>query len=452
LWNNKRALLHKKKLILRHKLLPINGPHAQTFYFMKFLHTSDWHLGRTLYGRNRYDEFAAFLEWLAALLEKECVDALLVAGDVFDSSVPSIRAQELYYSFLHKVALSTICRHVVITSGNHDSPSFLNAPKALLRALDVHVVGSASDEPTSEVVELFDNRGRLEAIVCAVPYLRDRDIRSVEAGESVDDKGRKLLEGIERHYREVCQAGEALRLESSSVPMIAMGHLFTAGGTTIDGDGVRELYVGSLAHVSRSIFPAGIDYLALGHLHVPQKAGGEEHLRYSGSPLPMGFGEAHQQKEVVLINFSEGERSIMEVAVPLFQQLERISGSVEAITSRIFRLKAEGSSAWLEIEYTGAELPGNLRGLLEEAVKGSSLEIRRIKNNRQATLVLQQLSEHESLDELGEFDVFDRCLNAGKVPDAQRPTLVQAFQEIVLSLHEADESLFATTPLPSSPL
>ena len=415
---------------------------------MKFLHTSDWHLGRTLYGRNRYSEFSAFLDWLAALIESEHVDTLLVAGDVFDSSVPSSRAQELYYGFLHKVARSTTCRHVVITSGNHDSPSFLNAPKALLRALDVHVVGSASDEPMDEVVALRDSRGCLEAIVCAVPHLRDRDIRSVEAGESVEEKSHKLLEGIERHYREVCQAGDALRQkEGCTVPMVAMGHLFTAGGTTVDGDGVRELYVGSLAHVSRTIFPAAIDYLALGHLHVPQRVGGEEHLRYSGSPLSMGFGETGQQKEVVLIDFSEGERNIIELAVPLFQPLERISGTVEAITSRIFHLKAEGSTAWLEIEYTGAELPGNLRELLEEAVKGSLLEIRRIKNNRLATLVLQQFSEHESLDELGEFDVFERCLNAAKVPEAQRPALVQAYQEIVLSIHEDDEPLDTSTSL-----
>jgi DNA repair protein SbcD/Mre11 len=409
---------------------------------MKFLHTSDWHLGRTLYGRNRYAEFSAFLEWLVELIEQEHVDALLVAGDVFDSSVPSSRAQELYYGFLHKVARSTTCRHVVITSGNHDSPSFLNAPKALLRALDVHVVGSASDEAMDEVVALRDSRGGLEAVVCAVPYLRDRDIRRVEAGESVEEKSRKLLEGIERHYRGVCQAGDALRqVEGHMVPMVAMCHLFTAGGTTVDGDGVRELYVGSLAHVSRSIFPEGIDYLALGHLHVPQRVGGEEHLRYSGSPLPMGFGEARQQKEVLLVDFSEGNRSITERAVPIFQPLERISGTVEAITARIFRLKAEGSSAWLEIEYTGAELPGDLRGLLDDAVKGSLLEIRRIKNNRLATLVMQQLSEHESLDELGEFDVFDRCLNAAKVPDVQRRALVQAYQEIVVSLHDDDEPL-----------
>jgi len=281
-----------------------------------------------------------------------------------------------------------------------------------------------------------------------VPHLRDRDIRSVVAGESMDDKSRKLVEGVELHYRDVCQAGELLRQqEGASVPMIAMGHLFTAGGTTIDGDGVRELYIGSLARMSRSIFPTGIDYLALGHLHVPQRVGGEEQLRYSGSPLPMGFGEAGQQKQVLFVEFADGERRIREIAVPLFQPLERISGDVEAITSRMLQLKAEGSRAWLEIEYTGTELPGDLVGLIEDAVKGSLLEVRRVKNRRTANLVMQQLAAHESLDELGELDVFERCLNAGKVPDGQRHSLVQAYQEIVLSLHDDDEQLSATTPL-----
>ncbi|MEI6638343.1 MAG: exonuclease subunit SbcD [Chlorobium sp.] len=415
---------------------------------MNFLHTSDWHLGHTLYGRSRYSEFSAFLDWLVELIELERVEALLVAGDLFDTTMPGNRAQELYYGFLHRVARSTHCRHVVITSGNHDSPSFLDAPKALLRALDVHVVGSVSDYVSDEVIALRDRQGKLEAVICAVPHLRDRDIRSVVAGESMDDKSRKLVEGVELHYRDVCQAGELLRQqEGASVPMIAMGHLFTAGGTTIDGDGVRELYIGSLARMSRSIFPTGIDYLALGHLHVPQRVGGEEQLRYSGSPLPMGFGEAGQQKQVLFVEFADGERRIREIAVPLFQPLERISGDVEAITSRMLQLKAEGSRAWLEIEYTGTELPGDLVGLIEDAVKGSLLEVRRVKNRRTANLVMQQLAAHESLDELGELDVFERCLNAGKVPDGQRHSLVQAYQEIVLSLHDDDEQLSATTPL-----
>ncbi len=407
---------------------------------MKFLHTSDWHLGRTLYGRSRYNEFTAFLDWLHALIETEKVDALLVAGDVFDTSVPGSGVQELYYGFLYRMARSKVCRHVVIIAGNHDSPSFLDAPKALLRTLDVHVVGSIGDDPMDEVVVLRDRRGKAEAVVCAVPHLRDRDIRTVGPGESMDEKNRKLIEGIERHYREVCMAAEQRRLqEGGFLPMIAMGHLFTAGGTTVDGDGVREIYAGSLAHVSASVFPEGIDYLALGHLHVPQRVAGEEHLRYSGSPIPMGFGEALQRKEVVLVEFSGGERTITTVQVPCFQQLERISGTLDAITARIFELKASGSTAWLEIEYSGDDLPGDLRGIIDEAVKGSSLEIRRLRNNRVATSAMQRLSEEETLEELSELDVFSRCLDAGQVPDARRPELQQAFQEVLEAFRELEK-------------
>lgn len=407
---------------------------------MKFLHTSDWHLGRTLYGRSRYNEFTAFLDWLHALIETEKVDALLVAGDVFDSSVPGSGVQELYYGFLYRMARSKVCRHVVITAGNHDSPSFLDAPKALLRTLDVHVVGSVGDDPMDEVVVLRDRRGKAEAVVCAVPHLRDRDIRSVGPGESMDEKNRKLIDGIERHYREVCMAAEQRRLqEGGFLPMIAMGHLFTAGGTTVDGDGVREIYAGSLAHVSASVFPEGIDYFALGHLHVPQRVAGEEHLRYSGSPIPMGFGEARQRKEVVLVEFSGGERTITTVQVPCFQQLERISGTLDAITARIFELKATGSTAWLEIEYSGDDLQGDLRSIIDEAVKGSRLEIRRLRNSRVATAAMNRLSEDESLEELSEHDVFSRCLDAGKVPDARRPELQQAFQEVLDTMRQDEK-------------
>jgi exonuclease SbcD len=404
---------------------------------MKFLHTSDWHLGRTLYGRNRYDEFSAFLDWLSALIETERADALLVAGDVFDTSSPGSGVQELYYGFLYKVSRSKVCRHVVITAGNHDSPSFLDAPKALLRTLDVHVVGSIGNDPMDEVILLRDSKGKAEAIVCAVPHLRDRDIRTVGAGESMEEKSRKLIEGIEQHYRDVCLAAEQLRLqEGGGLPLIAMGHLFTAGGATIEGDGVREIYIGSLAHVSRSVFPAGIDYLALGHLHLPQIVAGEEHLRYSGSPIPMGFGEARQEKGVVLVEFTGKERTIAKVPVPCFQPLERITGNIETITSRIFELRSAGSTAWLEIEYVGEEQPGDLRGLLEKSVKGSSLEIRRIKNSRITELTLQRLSQEDSLEELSELEVFNRRLDAGKIPDERRPELLQAYKEVLNAMHE----------------
>lgn len=410
---------------------------------MKILHTSDWHIGRTLYGRKRYEEFEAFLTWLTETIQQNEIDALLVAGDVFDTSAPSNRAQELYYRFLCRVAASP-CRHVVVIAGNHDSPSFLNAPKELLKALDVHVIGSSSEALEDEVLVLRNEHGDPELIVCAVPYLRDRDIRVAEAGESVEDKERKLIDGIRTHYAAVATLAEQKREELGvDIPIVAMGHLFTAGGQTVDGDGVRELYVGSLAHVTAGIFPACFDYLALGHLHIPQKVNGSEIIRYCGSPLPMGFGEAKQQKSVCQVVFDQEEghsaaASIQLIDVPVFQRLERVKGDWDGISGRMLELSATDSQGWLEVIYEGDEIMGDLRERLEAAISGTRMEILRIKNNRIIDRVLGQIHEEETLDDLNVNDVFERCLAAHDVPEEQRPELLRAYQEAVSSLYEDD--------------
>ena len=405
---------------------------------MRVLHTSDWHIGRTLYGRKRYEEFEAFLTWLAETIQQNEIDALLVAGDVFDTSAPSNRAQELYYRFLCRVAASS-CRHIVVVAGNHDSPSFLNAPKELLKALDVHVVGSSTESPEDEVLVLRNDQDAPELIVCAVPYLRDRDIRVAEAGESVEDKERKLIEGIRTHYAAVAALAEQKCEELGvDIPIVGTGHLFTAGGQTVDGDGVRELYVGSLAHVTAGIFPACFNYLALGHLHVPQKVNGSDTIRYSGSPLPMGFGEAKQQKSVCQVEFHSTAASVQLIDVPVFQKLERVKGDWDGISNRILELSATDSQGWLEVIYDGTEVIGDLRERLEAAMSGTQMEILRIKNNRIIDRVLGQIHEEETLDDLNVNDVFERCLAVHEVPEDQRPELLRAYQETVSSLYEDD--------------
>jgi exonuclease SbcD len=405
---------------------------------MKVLHTSDWHIGRTLYGRKRYEEFGAFLTWLAETIQQNEIDALLVAGDIFDTSAPSNRAQELYYRFLCRVAASC-CRHVVVVAGNHDSPSFLNAPKELLKALDVHVVGSSTESPEDEVLVLRNDQDTPELIVCAVPYLRDRDIRVAEAGESVEDKERKLIDGIRTHYATVAALAEQKREElGANIPIVGTGHLFTAGGQTVDGDGVRELYVGSLAHVTAGIFPACFNYLALGHLHIPQEVNGSKTIRYSGSPLPMGFGEAKQQKSVCQVEFHSTAASVQLIDVPVFQKLERVKGDWDGISSRILELTATDTQGWLEVIYDGTEVIGDLRERLEAAISGTQMEILRIKNNRIIDRVLGQIHEEETLDDLNVDDVFERCLAVHEVPEDQRPELLRAYQETVSSLYEDD--------------
>ena len=274
---------------------------------LTLLHTSDWHLGRRLYGKPRYDEFKQFLDWQLQTLREQKVDVLLIAGDIFDTTAPSNQAQNLYYDFLSQVC-DTDCRHVIIVAGNHDSASFLEAPKQLLKAFNIHIIGSMTDTPTDEVITLSDKSEQPELIVMAVPYLRDRDVRTVGHGERLEDKERKLTQGIKAHYAQIADIAIAQQAQlhakyKRSIPIVATGHLFTVGGQTMEGDGVRDLYVGSLGSIGAEIFHPQIDYVALGHLHIPQAVGGQPHIRYAGSPIAMGFGESRQQKQVHLLRF-----------------------------------------------------------------------------------------------------------------------------------------------------
>ncbi|KAF0568928.1 Exonuclease SbcD [Psychrobacter nivimaris] len=278
---------------------------------LTILHTSDWHLGRRLYGRLRYEEFESFLHWLQDTISAQKVDILIVAGDIFDTMTPSNKAQALYYEFLGKVSRSC-CQHVVIVAGNHDSPTFLDAPSNVLKFLNVHVIGTACDNLDDEVLVLGDDDNNPHCIIAAVPYLRDRDVRSSSAGESADSKDANVIAGICAHYDNVAdiaktKQADLIKTHQRYIPIIATGHLFASGGKTTEDDGVRELYVGSLGKISADMFNDGFDYVALGHLHVPQRVGGRESIRYSGSPIAMGFGEAKQQKQVLLVQFGAAE-------------------------------------------------------------------------------------------------------------------------------------------------
>ncbi len=394
---------------------------------MKILHTSDWHLGRQLYGQSRYEEFEAFLDWILETIETEVIDVLLIAGDVFDTTSPSNRAQKLYYNFLCRLP-RTSCRHVVIIGGNHDSPSFLNAPKELLRFLNIHILGQA-DEPKKEVIELQNP----DLIVCAVPYLRDRDVRSAKTPQNPAEKQESLIQGIHQHYEDVFAYAQSIQKKR---PVIAMGHLFTAGGQTIEGDGVRDLYVGNLAHVGSRLFADWISYTALGHLHLPQKVGGRDHVRYSGSPLPMGFGEANQQKLVILVEL-DSETRIREIPIPVFQKLLSLKGDREILLEAIKSLSPE-EPVWLEIVHTGPENSLELQEELLELIQPDIQKILRfkVKKPRNSGLLFQK---HESLEDLQHEEVFRRCLKAHEIPEAEYEELLQAFQMTLDSLDSSKE-------------
>ncbi|MFH1154493.1 MAG: exonuclease SbcCD subunit D C-terminal domain-containing protein [Pseudomonadota bacterium] len=413
---------------------------------IRLLHTSDWHLGRSLYGRKRHEEFEAFLGWLVKEISSREIEVLLIAGDVFDSGTPGNRAQELYYQFLCRVCASP-CRHVVVIAGNHDSPTFLNAPRELLKQLNVHVVGAMGNDPGDEVLVLRDKSGSPRLIVCAVPYLREKDIRTAEAGESMEDKNRKLILGIREHYARVCAIAEAKQKDLGEIPVVGMGHLFAANGKTIDSDGVRELYVGSLARVGLEVFPDCINYLALGHLHVPQRVGDVDWMRYSGSPIPMGFGEALHEKTVVQVTFKGRKPDVIPIVVPCFQELRVLKGTLDEIFAGVDELKILSSRAWLDIHYTGSHVVGGLRAMLEDRIDGSRLEIRRISDRRLMENLMHPILDDQTLDDLDIRDVFCRCLDASAIPDDQRAALIMAHDEILTAIRYQDSNHDSRTEL-----
>ena len=408
---------------------------------MKILHTSDWHIGSTLYGRKRYDESKQFLHWLVEIIKNHSIETLLVAGDIFDTSTPSNTAQELYYRFLNEVSRTT-CRHVIVTGGNHDSPSFLDAPKALLKAFNIYVVGSVAEREEAEVFVLKNADNNPEVIVCAVPFLRDRDIRQSSEGESYRDKENRLVEGIISHYQKVYEEASKERNElGKSLPIIGMGHLFIAGSSIYkrsgETNGERDLYVGSLGQVPADRLPP-FDYFALGHLHIPQKVAGSETIRYSGSPMAMNFDEIHQQKSVVIVDIHDQNVDIQTVPVPAFRHFDQIKGDWDSIEASLRRLKEESFAGWVEVIYEGQEAIGNLRERVYKLVENTSIEVLKIQNAMLFNAVMKQYEKEVELQDLNPTDVFDQRLIDYGIPDDQKIVLKGLFSEVCRQISEAD--------------
>ncbi|MBQ6472009.1 MAG: exonuclease subunit SbcD, partial [Victivallales bacterium] len=258
---------------------------------MRILHTSDWHLGAEMEGRKRYDETKALLAYIINTIRKEAIDTLLVAGDVFDTHTPSNLATKQYYDFLVALNQETDIRNVVIIAGNHDSPSYLEAPAGLLELLRIHVIGSIqNDHLEREVIPLTDRQGQLAAVACAVPYLISPGL----PGKTQAEQDAAYESYVVEHYQRVV----ALAKEKyPQAPIIALGHFFAVGGKVSDDQAVRGNLHG--VHVERLPLE-DIGYLALGHLHKAQMVNGLANVRYPGSLQKMSFIECDSEKELVI--------------------------------------------------------------------------------------------------------------------------------------------------------
>ena len=177
---------------------------------MRILHTSDWHLGHRLHEQPQFEEQSLFLAWLNEYIVNNQIEILLISGDIFDSRTPSSQSLKMYYDFLIKLTKTT-CQHIVITGGNHDSPGTLNAPKELLEALSIKVVGKSTEDPKDEVFKLFTDTE--EIIIAAVPYLRDQDIRRAIAGEAFSEITERYKKALTSHYTQVAEYCTSLKMK-----------------------------------------------------------------------------------------------------------------------------------------------------------------------------------------------------------------------------------------------
>ena len=363
---------------------------------MRLLHTSDWHLGKRLFDKERYDVFENFLTWLLSTIRKERVDTLIVAGDIFDTAVPTNKSLRLYYDFLSHLSGSG-CRHVVIVSGNHDSPTLLEAPKEILASLGVHVIGGA-ENPENEVIELKDSSGKLEGVVCAVPFLRERDILRLK-DDSTLSRSEEIQLAVENHYKNVVKKAID-KMGAKRVPLIATGHLFTVGSPK--GEDVNELYIGATGAVPVSICPSEIDYLALGHIHRAYSSGGDT-TRNSFT-----FEEANLEKLVRLVDFEPDEIKVTDIPVPKFDKLVSVQGSQTEITAKLKELIAQDKKILVEVIHTGKTDAINLTGEVADQTSGTKIEVLRIFDETKKANCLANDAEEMEIGELTWEDVFEK--------------------------------------------
>lgn len=283
---------------------------------MRLLHTADWHLGQSLHGIPRDPEHARFLDWLLDRIAEYKVDALVIAGDVFDGQNPPIPALSLFYRFLAQAKARFPRLDTVILAGNHDSASRLEAPSPLMSGMGVRVIGcppTGSETGFAElVVPLHGRDGDVAARCLAMPYLRPADLPTME-----EDDTDPLIEGVRQLYdRATATARERMRPGEA---LILTGHCYMGGGALSDLS-ERKILGGNLHALPIDIFAEDAAYVALGHLHRAQAVGGREEVRYSGSPLPLALDEEPYPHQVMLAEFSGGRlvgRQVLRVPRPV---------------------------------------------------------------------------------------------------------------------------------------
>lgn len=395
---------------------------------MKLLHTSDWHLGQNFMGKSRLEEHQRFIAWLEQTVAEQHIECVLLAGDVFDTSTPASYARELYHDCV--IGLNKLNCQFIVVAGNHDSVSVLNESRRLLAKLNTYVVTEpAWTNPSEAIIPLTDAQGKLAAVVCAIPFLRARDMVRYEVGQSGTDKQLNLAEQIKCYYQQQFECAQTL---ADDVPIIGTGHLTMVGGEVTDS--VREIYVGTLESLPPSMLPE-FDYLALGHIHKPMPVGGKHHWRYSGAPLAMSFDEANHAKSVCV--YDTVTREVERLQVPAFRQLIALSGTRKHLLEQIEALDDKHDLAlWLDITVIEDINLGPFQEQLSELCAERNMDVVKVQRSRKTAQLFDGSGETATLEDIRPEDVFERLLTEKEVEPERAETLKQLFKALA---HEREE-------------
>lgn len=387
-------------------------------------------------GKSREAEHRAFCRWLVERVREYDVGAVIIAGDVFDTGAPPSYAREQYNRFI--VELRETGASLVVLGGNHDSVAMLEESRELLAVLGTRVIAAAGADLDRQLLVLPQRDGTPGAVLCAIPFLRPRDLLASQAGQSAQDKQLALQQGIQAHYQALFALAEAKRAElGGKLPIVATGHLTTVGASA--SESVREIYVGSLEAFPTSAFPAA-DYIALGHIHRPQKVGGLEHIRYCGSPIALSFDEARQAKEVLLVDLDEsGLRAVTPLPVPCFQPLQSLAGDLDSLPAALAEAANLGTPerpVWVEVLVRSDDYLNDLQARLEKLCEALPVEVLRTRRERGSQQVGLFGEARETLDELSAEDVFEQRLDAEDLAPPLRQELAGLYRQVVAELQE----------------
>lgn len=405
---------------------------------MKILHTADWHIGKKLHKHELAEDFELFMDWLCGQISTLKVDVLLVSGDIFDLANPSSEARRQYYRSLKRLR-KLDCR-IILTGGNHDSPAMLDAPRELLRELEMEVIGGLPEDLEECIIPVSGKTGQPEVIIAALPFLRDPDLRNAAEGSTYEDRLQAVQQGIQQIFS---NAAELCRSKYPGIPAVAMGHLFAAGMETSESE--REIQLGNQAAFQASQFGEYFSYIALGHIHKPQRVTAAVPTFYSGSPIPLSFSERKDEKRVLLLDTDKGWLP-ESLPVPVFRKLKRISGTLPELQEKLDLLEGEFQlENLLEVELQEENYDADKICQLDALVSNFEKQGFRIVKHRASFRnkikgAGELYDDSRQLQDLTPREVFLELVGRHEYDEETRKEILSAFDEVLENVRQTESS------------